>query len=62
MPIESTPGERDRVVYCPRCRDHRPRREWRHVWRHVASGAEGGRPAQVLRHLPCNEIVYLMMV
>ncbi len=50
------------AVYCPRCGDWRPRGEWRRVWRHIASGAEGGRPAQVLRHLACKEIVYLVMV
>jgi hypothetical protein len=61
-PEESADGERDRLVYCPLCQNERPRNEWIRVWRHVRSGTPRGKPAEVLKHRPCKEIVYVVMV
>ena len=48
------------AIYCPRCRDRRPRREWRRVMRRLAS-ADDGKDAEVLRHQRCDEMVYSLI-
>jgi hypothetical protein len=51
-----------KLIYCPRCREESPRHEWKRLWRHVRSATPRGKPAEVLKHRPCKEIVYVVMV
>jgi hypothetical protein len=48
-------------AYCPHCRRQSPRNEWRQMWRHIGNGTAGGSPAEVLRHKPCGDIIYVVL-
>ena len=50
----------DRVILCPRCNRKTPREEWRLVFRRIIS-ADGRKPARVLEHKPCEQIVYFLL-
>lgn len=48
----------EKLLYCPKCRTHARRSEWRCVWRWLHCGDPGKAPVQVLRHKVCNAMVY----
>jgi hypothetical protein len=50
----------ERVIPCPHCHRNTPREEWRLVFRRIIS-AGGRKHARVLKHKPCEQIVYFLL-
>jgi hypothetical protein len=60
-PQARTEGPVGDHVYCSRCREARPRSEWRRVFRRLQSASPKASPVEVLRHRDCDELVYILI-
>jgi hypothetical protein len=50
-----------RLLFCHRCNDERARAEFRLLLRRVPEATRSRRLMSVLRHTPCNTVVFVML-